>query len=54
VWTKRSNFGGIARGGAIGFSIANKGYIGTGGVGYPYAKDFWEYDVAADVLDKES
>ncbi len=47
VWTQKANFGGTARIGAVGFSIGNKGYIGTGmnGNGQPYAfMDLWEYD----------
>ena len=45
---QEGNFAGIARSSAIGFSIGNKGYIGTGmgsGSGNKYAiKDLWEYD----------
>lgn len=33
-----------AREGAVGFSIGNKGYIGTGGDGINYSKEFWEWD----------
>src|SRR5436190_787996 len=43
TWTKKADFGGGARSGAVGFSIGNKGYIGTGG-----DKDFWEYDPASN------
>lgn len=47
AWTKKANFGGEARIQAVGFSIGDKGYIGTGGrVGYK--KDFWEYNPAID------
>jgi len=42
-WTQKANFGGGNRNRAVGFSIGNKGYIGTGGYGN-YKKDFWEYD----------
>lgn len=31
TWTQRADFGGIARLYAVGFSIGNKGHIGTGG-----------------------
>jgi len=46
TWTQKSDFGGIARSLAAGFSIGSKGYVGTGynisnGAWY---KDFWEYD----------
>ena len=30
VWTKKADFAGMPRGSAVGFSIGNKGYIGTG------------------------
>jgi hypothetical protein len=43
-WTKKADFGGVAREGAIGFSIESKGYTGLGAQ-YPISyKDFWEYD----------
>jgi hypothetical protein len=47
AWTQKTNFGGIARGGAVGFSIGSKGYIGTGWAN-GYKKDFWEYDPPTD------
>ncbi|MFZ4058152.1 MAG: tail fiber domain-containing protein [Ferruginibacter sp.] len=43
TWIQKANFGGAARLQAVGFSIGNKGYIGTG-YGNDYLKDFWEYD----------
>ncbi|HUM47640.1 MAG TPA: T9SS type A sorting domain-containing protein [Chitinophagales bacterium] len=43
TWTKKADFGGIARSEAIGFSINGKGYLGTGYNGSS-KKDFWEYD----------
>ncbi len=45
LWTQKADFGGVARTGAAGFSIGNKGYIGTG-VNSSGTKlnDFWEYD----------
>ena len=47
TWIQKANFGGIARMGAVGFSIGDKGYIGTGETsGVVYTKDFWEYDPA--------
>ena len=56
TWTQKTDFGGIGRDAAVGFSIGNKGYIGTGYVYDPnnpvlkdmHLKDFWEYDPAAD------
>jgi hypothetical protein len=46
-WTQQADFGGIARRGAVGFSIGGKGYIGTGHYGSTLSqscKDFWEWD----------
>jgi N-acetylneuraminic acid mutarotase len=50
TWTKKADFGGSARRGAVGFSIGSKGYIGMGDEGnYSLSKkDFWEYDPAAN------
>lgn len=40
-----ATFGGIARDGAVAFSIGTKGYVGTGSdAANSYKKDFWEYD----------
>ena len=47
TWTQKADFGGGGRSGAVGFSIADKGYIGTGYDG-SYKKDFWEYDPATN------
>ena len=44
-WTQNASFGGTVRYLAVGFSIGNKGYIGTGGNHY---NDFWEYDPSTD------
>ncbi|TAL62644.1 MAG: T9SS type A sorting domain-containing protein [Bacteroidetes bacterium] len=53
TWIQKADFGGIARYGAVGFSIGNKGYIGTGNDGGVSASaiinDFWEWDQAANV-----
>jgi hypothetical protein len=46
-WRRKADFGGASRGMAVGFSIGNKGYIGTG-YGYGNGKDFWEYDPITD------
>ncbi len=43
AWLQRSDFGGTARQGAIGFSIGEKGYIGTGYDNVQIKKDFWAY-----------
>jgi N-acetylneuraminic acid mutarotase len=48
-WIQKSDYGGTARYGAVGFSIGDKGYIGTGSDGLTDSgKDFWEYDPASD------
>ena len=53
LWTQKANFGGTARGTAIGFSIGTKGYIGTGdyfnGSGWIFYNDFWEWDQSTNV-----
>lgn len=41
-WTQKADFGGIASGGGVGFSIGNKGYIVSG-----ENPNFWEYDTGA-------
>ncbi|HAS41326.1 MAG TPA: hypothetical protein DCS93_12645 [Microscillaceae bacterium] len=47
-WTKVGDFTGTLREDAVGFSINNKGYIGTGNNGSDFLKDFWEYDPQTD------
>ncbi len=54
VWTKKADFPGNARASAVGFSIGNKGYIGTGGNGTSYSNDFWEWDQATNVWTKKA
>jgi len=44
TWTQKANFGGSFRESAVGFSIGNKGYIGTGEDTSNMRKDFWEFD----------
>ncbi|MEP6795190.1 MAG: hypothetical protein ABJB16_12745 [Saprospiraceae bacterium] len=44
-----ANFGGVARYGAVAFSIGTKGYVGTGSTAVNgYKKDFWEYEPATN------
>lgn len=45
-WASLSDFDGLPRSDAVGFSIGTKGYIGTGYDGDERLKDFWEYDVS--------
>ncbi len=54
VWTQKANFGGSGRSGAVGFSIGNMGYIGTGGSNDPPFKDFWEYNPNTNVWTKKA
>ena len=49
LWTQKADFGGAARTGAVGFSIGNKGYMGTGVSGNTKFNDFWEYDPETNV-----
>jgi N-acetylneuraminic acid mutarotase len=43
-WIVRSDFDGVARGNASGFSIGTKGYLGLGYNGKKRLNDFWEYN----------
>lgn len=54
LWTKKADFLGSARFGAVGFSIGNKGYIGTGHTGIDSSKDFWEWDQATNLWTKKA
>jgi N-acetylneuraminic acid mutarotase len=47
-WVGLSDFEGVSRCDAVGFSIGEKGYIGTGYDGSDLLSDFWEYDVSKD------
>ena len=53
TWTQKSDFGGIARYGAVSFNIGDKGYVGTG-FGSGRHKDFWEYDPATDTWSQKA
>jgi N-acetylneuraminic acid mutarotase len=48
-WDQKANFGGIARDGGVGFSIAPFSYVGTGVSNGTYKKDFWQYNPATNV-----
>ncbi len=43
-WTRKADFPGIARRGAVAFSINGKAYYGTGYDGKYKKKDFWSFD----------
>lgn len=47
-WTQKANFSGAARRSAIGFSIGNYGYVGTG-YNSSFYDDLWKYDPLNDV-----
>ncbi len=47
-WMQKSGFPASARKGSVGFSIGDKGYIGTGQDVTGYRNDFWSYEPAAD------
>lgn len=47
IWIEKARLPGGPRPGATGFSIGNKGYVGTGNYDQVY-KDFWEYDPSLD------
>lgn len=47
-WTQLNNFSGIARYNAVGFSIGERAYVGTGNDGSNYLGDFWEYNPTND------
>jgi N-acetylneuraminic acid mutarotase len=44
TWTQKATFPGAARYNAVGFSVAGKGYIGTGTTSSGAVKDFYQYD----------
>lgn len=48
TWTQKTDFPGIGRSYAIGFSIGNKGYVGGGENFSTVLQDFWEYDQAGN------
>src|SRR6266550_918807 len=48
TWARKADFGGGGRAYAVGFSIATKGYIGTGASSAFLYQDFWEYDPATN------
>ena len=57
AWTRKADFGAHARNLACGFSIDNKGYIGTGyddDASGGMARDFWEYDPSTDKWTKKA
>ena len=47
-WTPKANFGGVARTGAVSFTIDGSAYVGTGSDGGHVLNDIWQYDAAQD------
>jgi N-acetylneuraminic acid mutarotase len=47
-WAHLSDFDGLPRNDAVGFSIGSKGYLGTGYDGNERLNDFWQYDPSKD------
>jgi N-acetylneuraminic acid mutarotase len=54
VWTKKTDFAGSVRVGAVGFSIGDKGYIGTGYDDKTFFRDFWEWDQTTNVWTRKA
>jgi hypothetical protein len=54
IWTRKADYPGNARIGTVGFSIGNKGYIGTGSDGTSLSKEFWEWDQITNVWAKKA
>ena len=53
TWAQKADFQGKERSGAVGFSIGDRGYIGTGFMGMyshnpTFLNDFWEYNPVAN------
>jgi hypothetical protein len=55
TWTQKTSLPGVARGGAVSFSIGTKGYIGSGLDVWANTilKDFWQWDQATDTWSQE-
>lgn len=53
AWARKADFGGETRIQAVGFSIGDKGYIGTGGRS-GFKKDFWEYNPSDDTWTRKA
>jgi N-acetylneuraminic acid mutarotase len=47
-WSRKNDFPGPERYGAVGFVISNFGYIATGGNDNGYLDDIWKYDPSTD------
>jgi len=54
VWTRKADYPGFSRSSAVGFSIGNKGYIGTGYGDGTVQRDFWEWDQGTNIWTKKA
>lgn len=54
TWTAKADFGGGTRWRTVGFSLAGKGYLGTGANSASKQRDFWEYDPTADIWTRKA
>lgn len=54
VWTRKADYPGNSKIGEVGFSIGNKGYIGTGYDGISLTNDFWEWDQATNIWNRKA
>jgi N-acetylneuraminic acid mutarotase len=54
VWTRKADYPGNSRTDAVGFSIGNKGYIGTGYGDGTFQRDFWEWDQGTNIWTKKA
>ena len=54
AWKRKADFIGEGKNGSVGFSIGNKGYIGTGHDTSSYKNSFWEYDPLLDVWSQKA
>jgi hypothetical protein len=53
-WYQQTSMGGVARIGAVGFSIGTKCYIGTGFDGTNYLSDFWEFNTTLNAWSQKA
>jgi N-acetylneuraminic acid mutarotase len=47
-WVQKADFPGVARNGAVAFTVGSMGYVGTGFDGDNKLKDFYQYDPATN------
>ncbi|MGJ1407842.1 Kelch repeat-containing protein [Sphingobacterium siyangense] len=52
TWSEKTAFPGVARNGAVGFTINNIGYVGAGNDGTNNLKDFYKYNPTSDTWEQ--